>query len=56
MGARNNTLGVIDQDLKSHDMADILRKTDKMAVTLTGIRRKVRVIDTVVDRLEPRET
>jgi len=49
-------LGVVGQDLESHDMADVFRKTDKVAATLTGIRRKVRVMETVVDRAKPRGT
>jgi len=56
MGARSKTLGVVGQDLESHDMADVLFKLDKVAATLTGIRLKVRVIKTVVDRLKPGET
>jgi len=56
MGARDNTLGVISQNLEGQDMANVLSKTDKMTATLTGIRRKVRAIEAVIDRLEPGKT
>jgi hypothetical protein len=55
VGTIYDLASIVCNNLKSHDMANVLSNTDPATTFLTGIGRKIGVIDLVVDRFIPPE-
>jgi hypothetical protein len=51
--AKNDLVGIIRKYLKRHDMANVLGNAHPTASLFPGIRRKIRVIQFVIDRFVP---
>jgi hypothetical protein len=55
VGAKNYLARIIRKDLKRHDMSNVFGNAHPTASFFRGIRRKIRVIQFVIDRFVPAE-